>query len=352
MAPNTENHCAGCLKEISRKDKSIRCTRVTCNKLFHKDICIGGRAPKDSEIANWICPQCKCESKRGGDNSSTPVRADLQPSASDTADENITYRAKKVQALTVEIHLLREDMSALRKNMDSSTAIMNERFDDVIKRLTASDERVAFLEARYEAENSALTSRVAKLEGELNLQAQRSLRNQMEIIGLPETTNENLHHIVMVAAKKVGVDLKDEQIDWAERSGPARANPTQYKTIQGTVTTKVQHRPVVVCLTRRAVRDELLKAARARNSTTALDVGVGNQPVKLYFNERLTRENRLLFRESRIRSTQAGFKYCWTSNGFINIRRREGSAAIRIRNYEELAGKLGVPVLAGPAVLP
>lgn len=368
--------CAGCMSEFGRRDKTIVCSRTSCRKRYHKDDCIGIK-PLDSDLSSWICPQCMCESRMGGDKSSTPVRgtlrspetpkialqpkkallssdlqalpshpnkalpsSDLQPQPPQPI---IASPSSDLQVLTDEIRFLRATLFSFKKDMESlssSVSQINDKIVEVVARVAITDDRITALENRHETESALLKKRVSSLQEQLNSQAQAHVRNEVEIIGLPELAMENLQHITMVAAKKIGVDLKDEDIDWVARAGPIQRNLSHSTGVSRVVPAQF-NRPVVLRLVRRTKRDEILKGAKGRKSITALDLQVGDKPDKIFFNERLTRENRLLFRETRIRGSQAGYKFCWTSNGFINIRKQEGSPAIRIRNFEELADRLG-----------
>lgn len=67
---------------------------------------------------------------------------------------------------------------------------------------------------KRDAEVDCLQVTVTQLQNELKAQAQANLRNEVEMVGIPENSSENLYHTVLVAAKKVGIDLEDADIDW------------------------------------------------------------------------------------------------------------------------------------------
>lgn len=95
-------------------------------------------------------------------------------------------------------------------------------------------------------------------------------------------------------------------------------------------------RPVIVRLIRRAKRDELLKAARTRRNLTTADLELVGEPQKIFLNERLTKINRLLFRDARSRAKQGGYAFCWYNQGAIYVRQREGKSAVQIRSEYDL----------------
>lgn len=336
MAANNNSTCAGCLGALRPKDDVVSCTRANCNRSYHKDICVGGSAPRLDELVSWVCPQCKCESKRGGDNTSTPVRG------TPCTPDNVTLRTKKglptsdLQELTSEIRFLREEVSSFKAklgNVSSAMQNLNEQMHQLVARVTISDERVLEMDQRYALETEALKNRVRKLEEQMNSQAQAYHRNEIEIIGIPELPNENLQHIALVAAKKIGADIGESDLDWVLRAGVKK--PPSSSSAFGF------SRPIVMRLIRRSKRDELLKCVKSRKNVTTKDLGVDDQSKRVYFNERLTKENRLLFREARSRAASAGWKFCWTNSGSVFLRKREGSPAILVRSIAELEDKFG-----------
>ncbi|CAB3243313.1 unnamed protein product [Arctia plantaginis] len=93
-------------------------------------------------------------------------------------------------------------------------------------------------------------------------------------------------------AAKIGVELSDNEIDWIERVGPKRPPPE----INQSKPEQKLPRPVVVRLQRRNKRDLTLKAAKTRRNLTTTDLELNGPDLKVFFNERLTKENRNLFR--------------------------------------------------------
>lgn len=68
------------------KDEYMRCSIMSCNKIYHA-LCTGGITSANPKT--WVCPECSCSSKRGGDNSLTPEGATNQP-----RNDNVTIRRK------------------------------------------------------------------------------------------------------------------------------------------------------------------------------------------------------------------------------------------------------------------
>lgn len=326
-------NCFGCLTDIRPEDDVIGCMAKACRKTFHTE-CANAQRLTSDETAEWICPNCRASAKRGGDNSHTPVRS----------SPNVTVRKKPNSAVSTPnppidppsptpsengLQLLTEEIRLMRQEMSEMQCLLSKRLDDISERFSEYDVRLKELETK-EDENRVLRSTVSRLQEQLNTQLQGSLRNELEVLGLSEEPNENPYHLVLTTAQVMGVELTVADLDYVTRVGPKHrkdeANPRQ------------QQRPLVIAFTRKMKRDEFLKQAKTRRSLTSKDV-VGNGPTdRIYINERLTSENRRLFRSVRIMAKEHDFKFCWVRNSTIYVRKREGrdgSPAHAIKSEED-----------------
>ncbi|KAL4720055.1 hypothetical protein ACJJTC_009836 [Scirpophaga incertulas] len=296
-------NCAGCNKRISDA-YFMQCKK--CAKSYDL-LCIN--IPKEkfktftqSFKEQWLCPSCTCSQPKG-DNSSTPVRGPSSTAASKddvSGNINITRGGKP----GVKPKTTREDPMP---NTELGTLIVELR------------------QLRHEV-----------TELKLAAQDQDHLKNDLEILGIAEQANENLHQIVITASRKVGVQLAETDIEDMMRVGSKIS-----KQPKSSAYTRVS-RPIVLKLLRRRKAEELLRAAKSRRNLTSENL-VDGHPAPIFFNERLTRENRQLFREARKRTKEYGFQYCWIKNGGILVRKADGKPAKRIYTNEELDEKVGPP---------
>ncbi|KAI5632798.1 hypothetical protein NE865_14485 [Phthorimaea operculella] len=380
MAPS-QLICASCLGDISDDINYIKCTAEHCRKYYHLDpLCMGGPLEaQGTDKSKWACPKCKASARRPpGDYSSSPVGSKSKVSFTPEETINVTIREKKnaptllvdnvkprtpnntkadtavlegstkdvpladaVSSLANEIFMLRSDIFQLKSELtttQNSLKICTARLGDITDKLTESDKRLKLLEER-DAEVSSLKSQVQSLQEQLNQESQATLGNEVEITGIPERKEENLIHVAMLIGTKVGVRLEENDIDFAVRVGP-KQSPAGSSNPQGQK--GPLNRPVVLRMVRRDKRDEFLKQAKARKNVTTKDlqIGAGEQNNKVYVNERLCRAYRQLFRATRQRAEQANYKYYWTKNGCIYVRKTDNSPAIRIRSQVELEEKI------------
>ncbi|XP_037971829.2 uncharacterized protein LOC119693172 [Plutella xylostella] len=253
------------------------------------------------------------------------------------------------------------DTAGIMAYMDKHFALLNDKFDnfktsvsDQLATLTKSvaswEKRILDLETKcgeltncatlvkkQDSEMLELNGTITMLQDQLNNQEQFYLRNELEISGLTEMSNENLLHTTLLSAQKLGVELSVSDIDGASRVGPRPTQPD------------AEPRPVVVRLLRSAKRNQLIQAARVRKNLTTKDVELSGKPRTVYFNERLTKHNRTLFRDTRIRAKSYGYKFYWVRNGVIYVRKDEQKKPKTIRNYYELDSLVGPAPKDGPS---
>lgn len=293
--------------------------------------------------------------RKGGDNTRTPVKSgnDSQHVAVRKKAESLPglsspESSSELRELTTELRQLTREFTTLSTKLEEVTQSLNHchgRMDDLVASMKGTDDRIKNLERR-DQEVLVLRETVNDLQLELNAQAQYSLRNEVEIAGIPETLNENLDHVVRVTAQKLGEELGDNDVDFITRVGARRPSSAHVPTKADGLLERAP-RTIVLRLLRRSKRDQILKASKSRRNITSADLEVAGAPLKLYINERLTKHNRVLFRDARTRAKIHGYLFCWCSNGSIYVRQREGKAAVAIRMQSDLDRVL--PVETGPA---
>lgn len=359
MAPPTSIYtCAGCLKKIETR-QFLKCT--LCFK--HYDLLCANVSEKRflntmtlDHKKLWKCPEC-LNRKPKSDNSNTPVKQDAADDIEGavSAQSNVTLRSRPAamfqdlitsppqvafsstestpSELVSELRLLRDEMKAVRSEMRefrSAVAGLTAALNLTNQRIDELSERVDTVERQQrEATNSGVTGweqTIASLKLDLNDRDQEMLGNDVEVAGLPEENNESTSHLVLTLSATLGVPLEERDIVSAERVGGVRRAGVGSGT-----EARSRPRPLVVRLARRALRDQLLAAARVRRGATTADMGLSSGASRFYVNERLTRHNRQLFYRAREEGTRAQWKYVWTRGGNIYARKEHGAQRFRLR---------------------
>ncbi|KAL4705118.1 hypothetical protein ACJJTC_009749 [Scirpophaga incertulas] len=322
--------CGGCGQFVGRSD-CTRCSR--CPGSYHPN-CIGLTTTKVS--ANWLCPECKAKMPKK-DNSSTPVKgpsdgntdvnSQLSPKLQRAVVQNTAVTEKITtppnlpsksgsQELNVayEIRCFREELSAMRADLRQfRDDIVNLKTDIGYcrERMDVIEDRVCNLEKRFEKEDPSssvhIEETVAELRLQLNERDQDLLLNDIILSGIPEAKDETPLHLIQLVSSKLGVNIDERDIVNAERIGMVRRNFTSNSSGD----TVGRPRALAVRLSRRATRDQLLRAARVRRGLTTC------WPAR------------------------HKFKYVWTKEGRIYAKKEDGVFPQRIRSDLDIARIFG-----------
>ncbi|KAH9645058.1 hypothetical protein HF086_005603 [Spodoptera exigua] len=249
--------------------------------------------------------------------------------------------------LALEMRAFREELSALRadiRELRQENAYFRAAISGCNERLDAVVHRVDNLEQRFEARDPSsydhLEETIAHLKLQLNERDQDLLLNDVIVSGIPESKAENPAHIIKTVSLKLGVDLDDRDIVNVERLGMVRRNFVSDSS-QHDVAERPRPRAIAVRLCRRTVRDELIQAARVRRGLTTADLKLHGQPQRVFVNEHLTRSNAKLFYLAREAGQRSNFKYVWTREGRIYVRKEDGVSAVRIRSHADIRKTFG-----------
>ncbi|CAK1582183.1 unnamed protein product [Parnassius mnemosyne] len=330
--------CGGCGKFMPQME-SVRCPK--CCTDFHR-ACV--KIADNARIsATWICPGCKSRLPKG-DNSTTPVKGLFSTSSpgDDMSSTGVTSKEDSTNLLTLEIRSFREDLQAARDDIKKEIKEMRQEITDFkvslkscMDRLDAMEDRLSSVEKRFEQtvpiENNTIQDTVNELRVQLQERDQELLLNDVEIAGIPENKGETPVHLVKLVAKKLGMDVDERDIVYAERVGLSRLN-----RVDENGTSPSYPRRIAMRLARRSIRDQFLQAARIRRVITTADLDLGGTPQRVYINERLTRFYRQLFYKVREVGRHHNYKYVWTRNGKIFLRKDDGKPVERIRDLKDI----------------
>ncbi|KAG6465620.1 hypothetical protein O3G_MSEX015272 [Manduca sexta] len=350
MAPSSKCDICDCTVLVSQK--RIKCTNVKCNRIYHSD-CVNLIDDSPGSRGRWICPVC-IAGRPKGDNFNTPIinktskpalasqRLGNNPetegcSSGDTIKSSQGELSSDLTRFREEIRAVREEFKAFRLELLSVREILG----SVGQRIEGLEARMDVLEKNNCQERPSygeLESKIEQLTVELNDRNQEALLNDIEFSGLTETDGENLMHTVMLAAKKIGIELGSNDVVSVTRVGSSRNRSAGESSPRS--------RPVVVRLARRIVRDELIKAARVRRGATTEGLNLPPPHKRFYVNERLTKTNRMLYINAREAAKQARWRFVWTRFGKIFARREVGSGILRIRSTADIG--LIVPAVNAP----
>ncbi|XP_052757070.1 uncharacterized protein LOC128202085 [Galleria mellonella] len=339
-------NCSACMKLI-KSSEGITCTRKSCVKQYHL-LCVNITPDKLRSHKSWTC----CKEPRQGDNSNTPLRrVDDSETPTDSDFENVTKRKpgkssnnhplvfnnqdslrselrlilkeELKQILSAELQPLKEKLT----DLDTSLTFISSQYDEMTKLLMANKNELKCLSEENKSLREDLktcASRIKQLETENMRQQQWSRLNNIEITGVPECKTTTDLEVVMKVAERIGAPVKAADVEFAHRIQPYRTGSAQHS------------RAIVARFKQRSTKDAVIAAARKIRYITAEAIGIGSINDKIYVNEHLTRTNKALLRECKQKSREMNYKFVWTKNCRIYIRKNESSPPIPITIQADL----------------
>ena len=152
-------------------------------------------------------------------------------------------------------------------------------------------------------------------------------REWVKIRGIPVAatpSEEQTNNFVKDVGKLLGVDTTQNDISGGHRMPQSQ----KHKGKLGPPST-------IVKFTRRDVKDNFYRTRKHLKDLTTRDLGY-SEKIKIYLAESLTERNRMLFKDCLKVKKDMEFKFIWTLNGKIFMRKDKDSAVHHINNKEDL----------------
>ena len=180
-------------------------------------------------------------------------------------------------------------------------------------------------------ENQLLKKQVFNLQNQseqmcvnFNELEQYGRQDCLEIRGIPVQEGEDTDTLVCSIGNLVNVNIKAEDISISHR---LKSNPTA----------RNQSPAIIAKFVRRSMRDKLYHARKYLKEKSTKDVGLGTiSEKKIYIAESLTRKNKILFNKCLEIKKSLNYKYIWTNQGNIYLRRDSSSPKKLISTTNDL----------------
>jgi hypothetical protein len=331
------NECRGC-KQTVRTEERLKC--VDCQGVYHFQ-CLSLTAENYKKLgrdlkAIWRCPVCKNSGTRKGDNSNKPVGQCTETNESgkivaDTKDEQpmIAGAGDKVNEVLVNEIIRRmrtviaEENETLKKEVRNSIDDLRDSIEFMQEERDKLEGRVRMLEegmkrnSVYEEQVDTLKRKLQECERQNNIMRQEALSKNIEIYGVPSRSDMDVYSQLKEAGKKFSITIQDEDMEYVRRLPPKESGTSS----------------IILTLQSQRKKEEIIKAARSQKAVS--------RQTGIYFNDHLTLENKIIYKNARTAAKRNNFRFVWVKYGRIYVRERERSNVILIRNQRDREEKIG-----------
>ncbi|XP_041460952.1 uncharacterized protein LOC121412110 [Lytechinus variegatus] len=218
------------------------------------------------------------------------------------------------KTLTSQLNEIKSGQDELRKSA--------EFFSDKVDELTCEVKRLSSENASMKRENEQLKAKMMTLEHQVNELDQYHRRINLEVAGVPEKEGENVREAVLHVMKKISPEVSNDDIDVTHRLGQRREDGPA--------------RPIIVRFTTRRMRDTLYSGRKKLRETSTRQLGFSRDEGKVFLNENLAPAKKSLLKKANDERKKAGYKFLWTTNGTILVRKSPNVPPVAIHREEDL----------------
>ncbi|KAG6456626.1 hypothetical protein O3G_MSEX009860 [Manduca sexta] len=330
--------CRKCSKRVKAIDLKL-CSK--CNTSYHYQ-CIGVLADifsKESKAhkAAWKCMDCK-SSDESVDRVSTPPHNTAStpnpvPQVAVSNEDLKRYIDKKLEQslakllsdITCNFQTESSDTRTKIQELTDCVNFMSTKYDQLAADLEIKSKTIEHLESL----NLSLQNQVISLNDRLDHFEQQSRNCNLELQCVPEHKSENLRSIVQQLTTTVGCSLPDHEISKYHRV--AKFNRESNRP-----------RSIIVKLSSPLVRDRVLAAVKTFNRThrnnklNSSHIGLAGDKKSIFVCEHLSPTNKHLHAVTRKIAKEKNYKFVWTRNGRIYMRKDLNSKSIWIKDADFL----------------
>lgn len=308
---------------------------------------VGWRRLGADRQSTWICTECKSTTQLN----SPRDQSHSKPSEDTTPELTPLHKIETMLAALSKLPQLVEELRTEVGVLSSRFSIqvledLNTRLDDIDKKLTDLDtikeehsklstkiksyeDRFARLDKDIKQQNELISNLLAKsklLEKEYNRSQQQSRFLNIEIVGVPEKSDENLIQILVQIATYINATISADDIEFITRVQSHHSHPGR-------------PRRIIAKLKCRRAKEEIIGKFKKENKAkgiTSRDLGFDENSSKVFINEHLTIANKMLLNNCKQRAQELNVKFIWVKNCSIFMRLNETSPPVQIHSDEDI----------------
>jgi regulator of replication initiation timing len=291
------------------------CTRIESIEKFKK--------MSTSAKSNWKCDICKSENTSSGAS-----RSDVETAAGANSNIIVKKLDEIVKNMSDQFQRVNDNFGSLKEQLSSVTITvesLTKSFDFLRLENDARKEEYT----RLAEKNVSLENTVKTLKEEIADLQQRSRVNNLEIVGVPHTENENVYEILKKIAAIIKIEFNYNDISIAHRI------PVRYKNQQQDG--KLRHPTIIVQFVQRTVKGAWLQASKEnRRLLTAAAIHSSFRSDPVFVSEHLAPLLKAALGRAKRLARERQLAYAWTRNGRVLIKRTHDGPAVRVWSPEDV----------------
>ena len=251
-------------------------------------------------------------------------------------------KLKPIGDTTAEMNESMKFLNTSFEEIKTKVGNLENRLDDVVKENNFLKKE----SSRLSKENTNLANLTNNLSRDLNDIQQYLRRDCCEITGLPVVHGENTNDLVKRVGLLMDLELQDDDISVSHRLPKNEASYSS-RLNDGTVSSgrivdkALQFPKIIVKFVKRDTKELFYKSRKKLSGKTTKDIDLGRiSDNNIYISESLTAKNRVLFKECLKFRRNYKFKFIWTNQGRVYMRRDKDSPSKIISCQADLEGLL------------
>ena len=225
----------------------------------------------------------------------------------------------EIETLRAEVIEIKESQAFICNQYDSLKA----EYDKLIEVNTLQKEEISNLKSQA----AALKTQEIKDSIKVDELEQYGRRQNLEIVGVPEKEDENTNAIVLEVAKMLDVDIMSSHISTSHRLPKKKVSSRNNSGSS----------PIIARFTSRDIRNQIYAN---RKKAKARFVDLKNFSVSdtknIFVNENLTPTRKQLFWKTKQEVKNNSWKYIWTHNGNVFVKKDDNASITAIKNELDL----------------
>lgn len=264
---------------------------------------------------------------------SSNVSKRMKRSRNSSEEDSYCLKSFKSEILQM-LQELKSDQNTSMNNLLKEIAEVKQQNTMIQKSNEEIEQSISFLSNKYEdmkntidcleKERKLNTTIIQSLEDKIE-DIQRNLKStSLEIRNVPMPSSESKKDLIKTVqdiCKVTNSDLLYSEIKDAYR-----------------VSTKTTKNTIIVELTSNITKNDILKKVKAYNKNypkqklNSSHLGLMGKPVPIYLSENLTQKTKRLFFLARDMAKTFEYKYCWTSNGRVYLRKSDEAPHVLVKD--------------------